>query len=376
MFFALRELSFARGRFALMGSVVALIAVLMVLLSGLSVGLVNDGVSGLKKLPVSSFAFEAGVDESAAFTRSMVEIDKAEMWVDVPGVADAAPFGLTLVNTRTDRGVDIDLALFGVELDSWLLPTAATGSDLSGPGQILLAGTLADEGVAIGDVVVVDQIDKELEVVGFVDGQHTFGHVDVGYVDLSTWQEIRAGARPGDEVPNHVYRWVTAIAVLNEGDAEPDVAAADEMAGTTTMTLEESFGASPGYTAEVMTVQMIQWFLYAISALVVGAFFTVVAIQRRQEIAVMRAMGASTGYLLRDSITQSVILLVVATAVGLGIGLALGAGLSATEMPFALYPSAVAAASAFLVLLGLVGAAFGVLRVTRVDPLTALGASR
>src|SRR5690554_970623 len=91
MFLALRELSFARGRFALMGSVVALIAVLMVLLSGLSVGLVNDGVSGLKKLPVSSFAFEAGVDESAAFTRSMVEIDKAEMWVDVPGVADAAP---------------------------------------------------------------------------------------------------------------------------------------------------------------------------------------------------------------------------------------------------------------------------------------------
>ena len=44
MFLALRELSFARGRFALMGSVVALIAILMVLLSGLSVGLVNDGV--------------------------------------------------------------------------------------------------------------------------------------------------------------------------------------------------------------------------------------------------------------------------------------------------------------------------------------------
>ena len=46
-FLALRELAFARGRFALMGAVIALIAVLMVLLSGLSVGLVNDGVSGL-----------------------------------------------------------------------------------------------------------------------------------------------------------------------------------------------------------------------------------------------------------------------------------------------------------------------------------------
>jgi len=359
-----------------MGSVVALIAVLMVLLSGLSVGLVNDGVSGLKKLPVSSFAFEAGVDKSAAFSRSLIDIEKADVWADLPGVAEAAPFGLTLVNTRTDRGVDIDLALFGVEIDSWLLPRAATGGELGEPGQILLAGTLEEEGVAVGDVIVVDQLEKELEVVGFIDGQHTFGHVDVGYVDLRTWQEIRAGVRPGDEVPDHVYQGVTSIAVVHEDEAGPDLAAADEAAGTTTMTLEESFGASPGYTAEVTTVQMIQWFLYAISALVVGAFFTVVTIQRRQEIAVMRAMGASTGYLLRDSLTQSVILLLVATAVGLGIGLAVGAGLSASEMPFALEPSAVTAASAFLVLLGLIGATFGVLRVTRVDPLTALGASR
>lgn len=90
----------------------------------------------------------------------------------------------------------------------------------------------------------------------------------------------------------------------------------------------------------------------------------------------MRAMGASTGYLLRDSLTQSVILLLVATALGVGVGLLLGARLSASAMPFALEPVAVAVASAFLVILGLIGAVFGVLRVTRVDPLTALGGNR
>ena len=58
MFLALRELRFARGRFALMGLVIALIAVLMVMLSGLSAGLVNDGVSGLKAMPVTAFAFD------------------------------------------------------------------------------------------------------------------------------------------------------------------------------------------------------------------------------------------------------------------------------------------------------------------------------
>ncbi|MFD0560368.1 putative ABC transport system permease protein [Stackebrandtia endophytica] len=376
MFLALRELSFARGRFILMGSVVVLISVLMVLLSGLSVGLINDGVSGLQKLPVTSFAFQADVDESAAFSRSVVSVEAAQDWIGLDGVADAAPFGNTLVNTRSDQGVDIDLALFGVEQGSWLEPSAAIGLALSGPGEIVVAGTLQDEGVAVGDTVTVDQIGTELEVVGFLDGQHTFGHVDVGYVDLRTWQEIHAGVRPGEPVPDHVYQDASAIAVKSADDAEADLAVGDAAAGTSSMTLEESFGASPGYTAETSTLQMIQWFLYAISALVVGAFFTVVTIQRKSEIAVLRAIGAGLGYLLRDSLTQSAILLAASTAVGVGVGVALGASIAASPMPFALETAPVALASGLLIVLGMIGAVIAVVRITRVDPLTALGGNR
>src|SRR5690348_10196851 len=130
VFLAVRELRFGRTRFALMGSVVALIAVLMVLLSGLSVGLVNDGVSGLKKLPVTSFAFGAGTQKDAAFTRSVVDTTAADTWRARPGVADATPFGNTLVNGRSNRGTAIDLALFGVEPDSFLAPRPADGVGL------------------------------------------------------------------------------------------------------------------------------------------------------------------------------------------------------------------------------------------------------
>ncbi len=80
MFLALRELRFARARFGLMGAVIALITVLMVLLTGLSVGLVNDGVSGLKKMPVKHFAFEGGVQHDSAFSRSSVDIASVDDW--------------------------------------------------------------------------------------------------------------------------------------------------------------------------------------------------------------------------------------------------------------------------------------------------------
>ncbi len=375
MFLALRELSFARGRFVLMGSVVALIAILMVLLSGLSVGLVNDGVSGLKKLPVTSFAFQENVSKDAAFTRSLIDSAAVKAWQDQPGV-DATPFGNALANTKTDRGVDVDLALFGVEPDSWLAPRATDGARLADEGSVLLSSTAKDLGVEVGDVVTVAPAGNTLTVAGFLEGQHTFGHVDVGYVPLRTWQEIRAGVRPGEPVPDRVYDEVTAVAVRAASGSDVDLAAGDDTAGTLSLTLEESFAASPGYTAETSTLDLIQGFLYAISALVVGAFFTVITIQRRQEIAVLRAMGASTAGLLRDSLAQSLILLLVATGVGVGAGVLAGAALAGSSMPFQLEATPIVAASTALIVLGMVGAATAVLRITRVDPLTALGGNR
>lgn len=80
MFLALRELRFACGRFALMGAVVALIAILVVLLSGLSVGLANDGVSGLQRIDTTSFAFQEDVSTDSAFSRSVVEENAVQVW--------------------------------------------------------------------------------------------------------------------------------------------------------------------------------------------------------------------------------------------------------------------------------------------------------
>ena len=376
MFLALRELRFARGRFALMGAVVALIAILMVLLSGLSEGLVNDGVSGLKKMPATSFAFQENVSKDAAFSRSLVGAGAVESWKHQPGVADATPFGNALANATTNGGVDIDLALFGVEPGSWLAPRATNGSSVVDEGTVLLSSTAKKAGVELGDVLTVAPAGNTLKVVGFLDGQHTFGHVDVGYVPLRTWQEVRAGVRPGEAVQSRVYEEFTAVAVRAAAGADLDLAAGDTAAGTTSMTLKQSFGASPGFTAETSTLNLIQGFLYAISALVVGAFFTVITIHRRQEVAVLRAMGASTGSLLRDSMAQSLILLLLATGLGVGAGVLMGAALTGTSMPFHLDPQPIAVASAALIALGMVGAATAVLRITRVDPLTALGGNR
>lgn len=386
MFLAMREMAFARGRFSLMGIVISLIALLMVLLSGLSAGLVNDGVSGLKNLPVTAFAFDEGTRTDNAFSRSVVDEQQLAAWREHPQVADATMMGVTIVNAETDAGTQVDLTIFGVEPDSFLNPSPSSGTALDAPAGIVVSETLQEDGVELGTVVSLEPSGMDLEVVGFTEGQATFGHVDVAYAPLATWRLITAGGgAPGAPTSEDLaaldagHASVIAVRGIEGSElaaGKPAVLAdGDAVAGTTTMTLTESFNASPGYQAETLTLSMIQWFLYVIGALVVGAFFTVWTIQRSHEIAVLRAMGASTGYLLRDGLAQAAILLIGFTLLGLAAGVGLGAAMPA-GMPFSLEAGPLLTASITTILLGLIGAGVAVLRITRIEPISALGGAR
>lgn len=114
MFLALRELAYGRTRFLLMG-LVALIALLTVFLSGLSSGLIIDGVSGLKSMPATHIAFAEGTKTNNAFSRSVVDDSALDEWAAVGGVEDAALLGSTIVNATREDGLQVDLTLFGVD---------------------------------------------------------------------------------------------------------------------------------------------------------------------------------------------------------------------------------------------------------------------
>lgn len=366
MFLALRELRFARSRFALMGAVVALIAVLMVLLSGLSSGLVNDGVSGLRRMPVTAFGFAEGTRVDGAFSRSVIDAGQVAAWRGRPGVEAAEPFGNTLVNAHSGTGTPIDLALFGIEPGSFLDPVPASGNRLGSADGLVVSRTLIDAGLHLGDTITIDRLGVRLTVIGATADQRTFGHVDVAYLPLDTWRRIHGG-NDGE---------ATAVAIRERDGATVGLAAGDAAAHTTSLTLTDAYATSPGYSAETSTLTLIQVFLYAISALVVGAFFTVWTIHRRHELAVLRAIGVSRRYLLRDGLAQALLILLAACAIGVLAGVAAGALLSGGDVPFALETSAVLTAAALLITLGLLGAATAVVRIATVNPLAALGAQR
>ncbi|MEU4262166.1 ABC transporter permease [Streptomyces sp. NPDC025273] len=360
MFVAWRDLRFAKGRFALMGTVVVLITLLVGLLSGLTAGLARENTSAVTGLDAERLAFAAPPDGRAvSFTDSTVEESAWRTWAALPGVTAAEPLGIRTLDAAADGDRTAAVSAFGVRPGGELAPGAVA------TGRVVLSRQAADDlGAGAGDAVRLGGTEVTVDAVA---GDASYSHTPVVWTSLDDWQSFgRAGG---------AAKQATVIALTTHG---ADLAAGDEAAGTRTLTLDESLTAIGSYQAENGSLQLMRGFLFAISALVIGAFFTVWTIQRSGDVAVLKALGASTPYLLRDALGQAVVML----AAGTGVGTALAAGIGALvgggdgAVPFVLDASTVLLPAAVMIALGALGAALSIRRITAVDPLTALGSAR
>ncbi|MBN8866315.1 MAG: ABC transporter permease [Solirubrobacterales bacterium] len=359
MFHALRDLRRSGRRFLLVGTVIALIAMLSTVLVGLTEGLVKDGTSGLRELPLDHLAMQDGSD--AVFSRSTLGARDLEDWSGIEGV-EVSPLGVSFANAASvGNGPNVDIALFGVPPDSFLVEREEGREALSGRPGIVLASETKDEGVEVGDRFRFAGSDRPLPVLGFTFAG-SYGHVPVGYVDIGEWREITYGSRGTDRF--------SAVAMRLPDGA--DTAPVERRTGTELLTKDQAFDGSPGYSAEMSTMSLIRFFLLLISALVVGAFFTVLIVERRAQIGLLRAMGATGGYVMRDGIGQMAVIQLAATVLGCGAGLLVILALDGGPVPVSLSLGGTAVAALLLIVAGLLGTLVSLRRVSRIEPATAL----
>jgi putative ABC transport system permease protein len=380
MFIAVRDLAFAKGRFFLMGLVVVLISFLTTLLSGLSAGLVKNNISGLMQLPYTHIAFEYA--DEPTYRATLVDRSMWEGWAKEPVVKAWEPLGHTVFNARGADNEPLELVLWGVRPGSFTEPAITSGEQLGElENGVIVSQLLADKGVKIGDTVVLDRVLTEFKVIG-ITAEANIGHIPIVYARLPKWQEATygppGGMPPGEKFPDVVYDYVSVIALqLEPGISSEVIAEIDKRYGTATLAkVDASYRASTGYLEEVRSVSMIQYSLVLIAAVVVGAFFAIWTIQRTQELGLLKALGASNGYLLRDSLGQALLLLGSGALVGLGAALWVGQFLMKAGRPFMYVPGFVSQAVITLVVAGLIGGALSIRRITSVDPMIALGRER
>lgn len=356
MFVALKDIVHAKGRFTLMIGVIALLTLLLVLLTGLTRGLAHQNISAIEDLPADAVVLTPTLGDEISWSDSQVSTEQAATWEAADGIT-AEP--LSVGQMRIEAGDAVtSLALFGIAPDgeaAQALPSAPA------PGEALLPEDVAaDLGVTAGDTVQVNG--QDLTVAGTAPTSW-YSHSPVGYVDVTTFKDLAHQAED------------TAGSALLVHGAGPDDAVVEQAAwdsGTRAVSVDDSLAALPSYSSENGSLTLIQGFLYGISALVTIAFLSVWTIQRTRDIAVLRALGATARYVLRDTVGQAAILLAVGAAVGGIVGGSGGAALS-TVAPFESSAVTVLLPVAGVLVIGLLGSVLATRRVTRVDPLLALG---
>ncbi len=250
MFIALRDLSYAKGRFLLMGLVVALVAFLTALLSGLASGLIKNNISGLIELDVTHLAFE--YNNKPSYRNSMIDREMWEGWRDAEGVIQAEPLGHIMFNARmmNDAPLD-DVVLWGMEPGSFLEPEVIEGEGLGRiENGVIISELLVERGLKIGDHFILDRVLTELEVVGIV-AEYNIGHVPIIYTPLRKWQEATygppGGPPPGEKLPDILYDYASIIALQLAPDIHPQILeAADIDQGTLTIDKPAAYEASSG----------------------------------------------------------------------------------------------------------------------------------
>lgn len=370
MFFALRDLRTARGRFALITGVVLLLSVLVAGLLGLTAGLAHQSVSALRALGSDGSGFVLPADDKGAVDLDRAALTDEQVAAVLAQDPSAVPVGLARITLDDGTATGVSAVAVG------LAGPVGSVTPPTGGAVLVSTGVEAEVGVAVehSDDDEVGAGVRELGIGGRSltvsgnAGDLWHSHTPVVVADLDTWRDLvpRGGAA--------TTMAVSADAV-SAGWTQDAAGVADDGSGLSLVDSDGLVGALPSHRAENTSLNTMTYMLLAVTALVVGAFFAVWGMQRRRDVAVLKALGASTAAVVRDSVGQAAVVLAVGIGGGVGIAAIVGVAVGGA-VPFVVSAGTTLVPAVLLAVLGLAGAAVSLRPVVAADPSSALGAAR
>ncbi|MEK4074366.1 ABC transporter permease [Paenibacillus sp. FSL M7-0656] len=372
MYLAIREMRYAKGRYALIATIMVLVSFLVLFVTGLAQGLAYDNAASVKNMAATHFVLEQ--DSNHRFTRSQVDQDQLNQARSVVGQENAEPLGVKMTTVSpTGDTKKIDVTLFMVNPEGWLAPTVTEGSLITDQtkGQVVVDQKLSESGVTIGTVLVDQASGTEWTVGGFVQNE-SFSHSPVVFLNEQEWLTLQGGSRTsqGSADTNANAPIYNAIAIKDGGDQVDRLSAA--MPNMEVITKSDAVSAIPGYKEEQGSLLMMIAFLYVISAFVLAVFFYVITIQKTSQFGILKAIGTRNAY-LAGSVSLQVLVLSVGSLVISVLLVRLFESILPASMPFQLGLSTLALTCVLFILMSVAGSLFSVWKVNQIDALDAIG---
>lgn len=366
---ALGELRRGKLRFTLLTVAVALLVFLVLFQQTLAGTLLGFFTGALENQSAEVLVY--GEQARRNVEGSVVPLAAVEEVASVTGVARAALLGEGTFTVRTEVGLR-DAVLFGFEPGGPGTPlTLSAGRLPRADGEALASAVDAEDGFGLGQRVLVEPGGTPFTVVGLAE--------DVRFSVLPTLFVPYEGFVAATLAANPDARGVlpSLVAVDPEPGVSPEVLAARitrEVAAVEALDRRTAVESLPGVSQVRASFAIILGLGSLVVALVVGFFFLIITVQKAEALALLRAVGSGTWFLLRGLVVQVLIV------VGLGVALAAllllaAASASDASFPISVDPTLLAGTGGAMLALGLVASLASARRILRIDPMAATSRS-
>lgn len=377
---AIKELLNSKLKFGLIALAIGLVVSLTMLMAAMSEGLIT-GMTGAKDaLKADVLVFQG--DTQLSLERSLLSAADLEQIRKTPGVQEVYTVGHAMASVETDAG-SFDAQVLGLGGHFEQLPIVEGAGGPLGRGEAVVDVTAKAEGVSIGDTVRLSPIDRELTVVGFTEGRR-YVMSPTFYVDMATWEDLYLASAlapvektsgGGADTVRDQFSGSASIAAVTLKSTH-DAAAIKALAGRLgdrfeVTTPAKAAMAGNGMSVMVLAVDGIQVVSLVIGALVIGVFFYVTTLNKTGQIAAIKALGASNGYVCGQLILQITVLIAVAAAIGIALALALGSAMP-PAMAFEPQPQSWLISLVAVFFMAYLGSLFSLRAILAIDPASAL----
>jgi len=362
---SLAELRRAKLRFGLLTGAVALLVFLILFQQTLASALLGSFIGGLEHQSATVLAYNA--DARRSIDASRVTLGTVSQVVAVDGVAEAGPIGEATFTVEAG-GERRDTTVFGYTLNGPGEPTTLVQGRLpAADGEAVASSVDADKGYGIGRTVTVVPGDTPLRIVGLAkDAQ--FNVQPTLYVSFATYAAMTKAANPAARavLPN-------VVGVEPSSGVEPAALAeriTKDVAGVEALDVATAVSSQPGAGSIRQSFAIILVLAFIVVALVTGLFFLILTVQKQQSLTLLRAVGASTPYLVGSLAVQVVLVMAAGIVIASGL-LAITTSGSGTGLEVSVSPRLILLTGSGVLILALTASLAAVRRVVRIEPAAA-----
>jgi putative ABC transport system permease protein len=341
------DLAFRARQFLIAILGVGLVLSMALLLSGLSAGFVAEVNDSVGAVGATTWFLSPSAQGRVTAFAALPELDALAV-ADEPGVTRAAPL-LVVPGQVVHVGAKVaTVVLIGVVPHRLGDPAVVAGHQISGPDQVVADRTA---GAAVGGHIRLGA--TSFTVVGLTAHRTLVGGVPVLYMPLAG---VQAGAVGGQAL-------ITAVVATGHPKATPKGMVAFSTAAVVADTVTQLGSAAT-------SIDNTRWLMWAVAAAIVASMLYVAALERKQDFAVLKALGSSSGALFGSLVLESVVVTLLAAAVG---ELLVNVVVKVVQQPVDITLGARAFLPVIAVIVGMISSVSALRRVTGADPAAAFG---